>query len=263
MSALLFAAQSGWGKSYHAQAWMESNADAYDGLVVMDYCGEYRGLIKHGLAQHWIVGPAEASLSVSDWVQILDANPSLVLERYALSSEEWRDTCNRVAGAARLLQRDQLVVIDEAHFVAPQQSKLPEELKEIATTGRGDGTSSMWITQRLAEVDKTITTQCQARMIGGFRGGDLGSVDVEYPEDLHNPASDVPARRLPEDLLPPGRDSPTTLQKHKDDSGNVIGSEWIYSDDDGEIRRINTQNVTMHSTHFGSQGNDLQMPEYA
>ncbi|MEA5406383.1 hypothetical protein VB773_01470 [Haloarculaceae archaeon H-GB2-1] len=40
---LLFAAQSGWGKSYHAQAWMESNARAYDALVVLDFCGEYRG----------------------------------------------------------------------------------------------------------------------------------------------------------------------------------------------------------------------------
>jgi len=263
MSALLFAAQSGWGKSYHAQAWMESNAEAYEGMVVLDYCGEYRGLVKHGLAQHWIVGPRERRLSVSGWVDVLAANPKLVLERHnSLTAEKWRHVCNRVAEAARRLDRDQLVVVDEAHFVVPQQGKLLEALKSIATTDRGAGTSSMWITQRLAEINKTITTQCQSRMLGGFKGGDLGSVSVEYPEDLHNPTADPPPRRLPDELLPPGRERPTSLQKHKDDSGSTIGSEWMYSDDSGEIRRINTQNVTMHSTHHGSEGNDLNPPEY-
>lgn len=260
-SALLFAAQSGWGKSYHAQAWMESNADAYEGMVVLDYCREYRGLVKHGLAQHWIVGPREQHLSVSGWVDVLEANPQLVLEKHVrLTSDEWRAVCTRVAEAARRIRRDQMVVVDEAHFVVPQEGKLPQPLKEIATTGRGAGTSSMWITQRLAEIDKTITTQCQSRMLGGFKGGDLGSVSVEYTEDLHDPVKSP--NGLSDELLPPDRETPTSLQKHKDDEGNVIGSEWIYSDDDGEIRRINTQHVTMHSTHYGSQGNDLEPPEY-
>ncbi|GGN97659.1 type IV secretory system conjugative DNA transfer family protein [Haloarcula pellucida] len=263
MSALLFAAQSGWGKSYHGQAWMESNADAYEGMVVMDYCGEYRGLVKYGLAQHWIVGPAERNLSVSGWVDVLASNPKLVLERHnSLTAEEWREVCDRVAEAARRLDRDQLVVVDEAHFVVPQQGKLPDALKSIATTGRGAGTSSMWITQRLAEIDKTITTQCQSRMLGGFKGGDLGSVSVEYPEDVHDPAKNPSPANLPRELVPSDPERPTSLQKFKDDDGHTIGSEWIYSDDSGEIRRINTQNVTMHSTHYGSQGNDLQPPEY-
>jgi hypothetical protein len=264
MTALLFAAQSGFGKSYHAQAWMESNADAYDGLVVMDYCREYRGLVKAGLARHWIVGPKERRLSASGWVKVLEANPKLVLERHnSLTADEWRAVCNRVAEAARTLQRDQLVVVDEAHFVVPQQGKLPDALKSIATTGRGAGTSSMWITQRLAEIDKTITTQCQSRMLGAFKGGDLGSVTVEYPAELHDPAADPSPHAIPDELLPPDRDKPTSLQKHEDDDGNTVGSEWIYSDDSGEIRRINTQHVTMHSTHYGSQGNDLQPPEYS
>ncbi|MBX0322473.1 ATP-binding protein [Halomicroarcula sp. F13] len=242
---------------------MESNADAYESLTVLDYCGEYRGLVKAGLASHWIVGPAEKDLSADQWRHILVSNPHVVLERHSvLTADEWRVVCARVAAAARTIDRDELIVVDEAHFVAPQKEKTPKPIKEIATTGRGDGTSSMWISQRLAELEKTITTQCQARVLGGFRGGDVGAVDLEYPEDLHNPATDVPASRLPDALLPTDRKTPTTLQLHKDDDGNTVGSEWVYSDNSGEVRRINTANVTMHSTHYGSEGNDLQPPEY-
>ncbi|MDZ7850071.1 MAG: hypothetical protein U5K70_04395 [Halodesulfurarchaeum sp.] len=48
----------------------------------------------------------------------------------------------------RLLDGQGLVVVDEAHSVADQQSKLLEAIKLLATTGRG-GVSSIWITQRL------------------------------------------------------------------------------------------------------------------
>jgi hypothetical protein len=263
---LLFAAQSGWGKSYHAQAWMESNAKAYDALVVLDFCGEYRGLVKAGLATHWIVGHRERKLSVSDWQTILDENPHVVLEKHNfLSPEQWREVCATIARAARRLRRDQLVAVDEAHFVAPQREKLPDPVKHLATTGRGEGTSSMWITQRLSECDNTILTQCQARMLGGFEGGDLGRVSegIEYPEALHNPAADLNPSGIPESLLPGDRERPVALQKHKDEQGDTIGSEWIYSDDDGEKNRLNTQHVSMDSTHYGSQGNDLAMPDYA
>ncbi|WP_254272163.1 ATP-binding protein [Haloarcula marina] len=267
MSSLLLAAQSGWGKSFHAQAWMETNvadADTYAALTVLDYCGEYRGLVKAGYAAHWIVGPRELHFSVDDWRAILDENPMLVLERHhQVTTDEWRQVCTKIAAASRTLRRDELVVVDEAHFVAPQQVKLPEPIKEIATTGRGEGTSSMWVTQRLAEIDLTVSTQCQERILGGFRGGDLGAVDVEYPDNLHNPAANVPASTLTDELLPSDRETPTTLQKHTDEDGHTIGSEWIYSNNDGEIRRINTQHVNMESTHYGSQGNHLQMPEYS
>lgn len=264
---LAFVAQSGWGKSYHAQAWMESNAREYEALVVMDYCAEYRGLVKAGLADHLIVGPLEAQLSVSDWMQVLQANPHIVLERHKaeIGTDRWREICTRIASAVRRLDRDQLVVVDEAHFVAPQRQKLPQPVKELATTGRGAGTSTMWVTQRTAEIDKTILTQCQARMIGGFDGGEIGPLagSIQYPADLHDPGADLPPSRVPDELLPTGRERPTSLQKHKDASGSITGTEWIYSDDDGERQRVNTGSVSMNSTHYGSEGNDLNAPEYA
>lgn len=263
---LAFVAQSGWGKGYHAQSWMEASADEYEALVVLDFCGEYRGLVKEGLATHWIVGPIELKATVSQWVQILESNPNIVLERRTeVTVEQWREVCGRIAAALRRLDRDQLVAVDEAHFVTPQDAKLLDSLKYLATTGRGAGTSSMWITQRTAEIDKTILTQCQARMVGGFKGGDLGNLagEIEYPEAIHNPSADPSPSTLPEELLPADRERPTSLQKHKDDAGRTVGSEWVYSDDSGEIRRVDTQHVTMKSTHYGSRGNDLTMPDYS
>ncbi|MEA5406382.1 ATP-binding protein [Haloarculaceae archaeon H-GB2-1] len=212
------------------------------------------------------MGHREADLSVADWVTILDENPRVVLEKHNhVGTEEWRAICATICEAVRRLQRDQLVVVDEAHFVAPQAEKLPDPVKHIATTGRGAGTSSMWVTQRLSECDNTVLTQCQARMLGGFEGGDLGRVSegIEYPEALHNPAADLSPSGIPEQLLPAGRERPVTLQKHKDEQDRTIGSEWIYSDDDGEKYRVNTQTVSMDSTHYGSRGNKLAMPEYA
>ncbi|MBO4248873.1 ATP-binding protein [Halomicrobium sp. IBSBa] len=245
---------------------MESNAQEYESMAVLDYCGEYRGLVKEGIASHWIVGRVEEQWSVSDWVTFLQNNPFVVLERNKkhLGTDRWRDVCATIASALRRLDRDQLVVIDEAHFVAPQQMKLPQPIKELATTGRGAGTSSMWVTQRPAEIDKTVLTQCQARMIGGFDGLELGALSsaLEYPAELHDNTADPDPRRVPDELLPPDRERPTSLQKHEDEQERTIGSEWIYSDDDGEQYRVNTQNVTMDSTHYGSEGNDLNPPQY-
>lgn len=262
-----FVAQSGWGKGYHAQSWMESNASEYEAMVVLDYCAEYRGLVKEGIADHLIVGPVEAEWSVQDWMAVLRANPYIVLERHKakIGTDRWREIATRIASALRRLDRDQIVVVDEAHFVAPQREKLPKPIKELATTGRGAGTSTMWVTQRTAEIDKTILTQCQARMVGGFDGGEIGplSTSIEYPAELHDPRADPNPSRLSDELLPDGRERPTSLQKHKNDDGQTVGSEWIYSDDDGNRRRVDTGGVKMSSTHYGSEGNDLNPPEYA
>ncbi|KAA9399672.1 ATP-binding protein [Haloarcula sp. CBA1129] len=245
---------------------MESNASEYAALVVMDYCAEYRGLVKAGIADHLIVGPVEVQWSVQDWMAVLKANPHIVLERHKaeIGTDRWREICTRIASAVRRLDRDQLVVVDEAHFVAPQRQKLPQPVKELATTGRGAGTSTMWVTQRTAEIDKSVLTQCHARMIGGFDGGEIGPLEtsIQYPADLHDPGADLPPSGLPDNLLPDDRERPTSLQKHKDPDGSITGTEWIYSDDDGERSRLNTANVSMDSTHYGSEGNDLNAPEY-
>lgn len=266
---LLFAAQSGWGKSYHAQAWIEKNLPEYETTVLLDFKDEYRGLVKEDMAKTWIAGPHElADWGIEEWSRILEDNDRLVIAKHSdLDVEDWQLVAARVIAAARRLEGSVLVAIDEAHFVAPQRGTLHDSIKGLATTGRGEGASSMWITQRLTEIEETILAQCQARMLGGFEStGDLNKIAriIEYPEEVHNPqAGDV--SHVPEELQAPedgmgGLSTP--LRKFEDDDGNTTGSEWIYSDNSGDRDRLDTSNLEMESTHYGAQGETLEAPNY-
>lgn len=259
------AAQSGWGKSAKAQEVMEKNAENYERMVVLDFKDEYRGLVKAELADWWIAGPKEARWKRSHWRSFLEDNEKVVLARHdALTAEHWRELAARVIAAARDLG-DVLIVVDEAHFVAPQRQKTPSAVKGLATTGRGEGASSIWVTQRLSEMEETVISQWQAKLLGGFESsadlGKIGSI-VEYPTSLHNPqAGDVHA--APEELCPDGSASGSVpaLRKFEDDDGNTIGSEWIYSDNSGDRRRIDTRGMfeNMASEHFGAQGKQIEV----
>lgn len=261
---LLLAAQSGWGKSFKSQDVMERNIPDYEHVIVLDFKDEYRGLPEADFTKWWIAGPRELKWSRSQWEEFIEHNKKVVLARHnGLSVEKWQKLANTVVAAARG-RGDVLIVIDEAHFVVPQQGKLPPALKGLATTGRGEGASSIWITQRLSEADETVLAQCQARLLGGFEStGDLNKVDgiTEYPTELHNPQVRGEIENVPESLLPTDRDEPVSLQKFEDDADNTIGSEWIYSDNSGDRERRNTQGLadSMESTHYGKQGKGLEV----
>lgn len=257
---LLFAAQSGWGKGWHTQAYCETNIPEYDRVAILDYKDEYRGLVKAGHAKHWIAGPQERGWSSDAWRQFLTENPKVVIARHQLSEEQWSDVCARVADAARSLAGGDsvLVVVDEAHFVAPGAGEIADSLKALATTGRGESCSSMWVTQRLQELHETVIAQCQSRMLGGFQSDrDLRKIDVEYPREVHRPGSGQ-VHGLPEELE--ASDGPVPLRKFTDEDGDTVGSEWIYSDDSGTKERIDTREVRMDSTHHGRQGKPLRRP---
>ncbi|ACV47837.1 conserved hypothetical protein [Halomicrobium mukohataei DSM 12286] len=260
---LLLAAASGWGKSYVCQATTESNLGEYDGVVLLDYKDEYRGLVKAGKAKHWIAGPVEAEQwSTDHFRQLIEQNGNVVLARHShLSPEQWRAVCAKAISAGRRSSLSVLWVIDEAHFVAQQQAKLLDPIKGLATTGRGEGQSSIWVTQRLSELAETIIAQCTARKLGGFESDrDLSKIGgvVDYPQDLHRSGGHrVPG--LPDDLHADDG-GPVSVRKWTD--GDIVtGSEWIYSDDSGTVRRMNSANVDMDSEHVGAPGKSIKMPE--
>jgi len=260
MTRLLLAAQSGWGKSYLAQIITEHNAENYDSAVVLDYKDEFRGICEPGAgpdAVHLIAGPDELAYSARDWHDILKANPPVVLARHRLTDSQWRELSAKVIKGARMLSGSCLVVIDEAHFVAPQAEGYAEEIDGLATTGRGERVSSAWITQRLSLLDKTPVTQSDVNLLGGFDGDEINRVRDAvsgYPPDLHNPQSNVTA---PDDLR--ADDGADALRKFEDDVGNTVGSEWIYSDSSGERRRIDTRGMTVETTHYSPQGEPIEI----
>ena len=265
---LVVAAKSGWGKSAKSQEVIEKNLPNYEHGVVLDYKDEYRGLVKAGFADHWIVGPTEADWSVPQWETFIESNPKIVLARLtSMSADTWRTVCGRVVAAARRL-RDAVIAIDEAHFVAPQKGSVPDAIGGLATTGRGEQASSILITQRLAKLEEDVLSQAGSRLLGGFESdADLGKVGdvVEYPSDVHNPGIRSVAH-LPDDLAPgaqkhSSRESPPdSLQKHEE-NGSLVASEWIYSDDSGDRHRRSTRGLMdrMESTHYGLEGKGLKI----
>ena len=258
----LLAAKSGWGKSWYTQAWTEANVDEYDRLAVLDFKDEYRGLVKAEYAKHFIVGPREAeAFGVAEWKQFLRQNPRVVLCRHGLDEETWReDVADPVARANRQLAGSSLTVIDEAHFVAPQRGSVPDGVKGLATTGRGENASSLWVTQRLTEMDETVLAQMMFTILGGFTAsGDLSKVEsiIEYPVDVHNPTRDR-VGGLPDDLCDDS--DALSLRKFADGANNTVGSEWVFADESGHVERKDTRKVNMESTHHGAQGKLLKQP---
>lgn len=264
MTHALIAAKSGWGKSWFTQLYIEHNIEDVDYAVVLDYCDEYKGIADAGLAKYLAVGDREAGTSTSGWRGVLESNEKLILGRRGLRTDQWRDVVANVVEAARALAASDedttvLIVIDESHFVAPQRGKYPDVVEGIATTGRGEGVSSIWVTQRLAKLDETIIAQMMLFILGGFRSKeDRNKIEgyIEYPVDVHD-VTQSHVHGLPEDLYVDGE--PLPLRKF-DEDGQTVGSEWARSDDAGNVERVDTRDKTMSSTHYGNEGHSIDNP---
>lgn len=260
---LLFSATSGWGKSFHAQGFMEANVEEYDRLLVLDYSDEYRGLVKGGLARHFIVGPDElAAFDAAAWSALVEQNPQLVVARHNLTDEDWREACAALIRAGGDTGDSLLVVVDEAHFVAPQGTGYPHQIKQLATTGRGERRSAMWVTQRLAELDETVIGNSTARMLGGYTSENdtkkLRDV-LPYPSIAHMAGGrEVPG--LPEALH--AEDEGAISVRKFTEGDRVVGSEWFWSDESGELDREDTRDLgdRMRTTHYGAQGKPIRRP---
>lgn len=261
-------AKSGWGKSYTAQSIIEENLPDYDTVVILDEGDEYTGLVEHfEKLKRWGVGEREASADIADWQAFLKKNPWVQLPRHNLGRDDWAAVCNKIVGATRRLEGTVLVVIDEAHLVAPQSGKLPKHIEWLGTTGRKNGYSTIIITQRPAKIDKDVLSQMVGLYLGGFGDpNDRDAFDLDYPPQLHDPVRSnvrgVPEELYPDDVDP--SDPCPPLRRWTEGEGDdevTVGSEWIYSDDDGDMARINTKtDVEMASTHYAPEGESLKLP---
>jgi hypothetical protein len=252
MTRTLTAATSGWGKSWLAQQDSEKNLQNVDYCVIADYKDEFRGLVKAGFAQWLGVGSVEIGLSAADWAQIIQDNRRLVCAR-SVDQSQWREWVAKISTAVQeYVLGSVLVVIDEAHFVAPQKKGYPEEVGSLATTGRGNEVASTWVTQRAQMLDETIISQCDERMLGGFTSKqDRNKIQgvVPYDVEVHDPTEEHP----------PGLwDS--SLQKYEDEDGGLTGSEWIYSNSDGDVTRFDSRELSMQSEHYGGESVRLDRP---
>ncbi|WP_418283904.1 ATP-binding protein [Halorubrum sp. DTA46] len=270
---MLVSAVSGWGKGWLAHALTEKNikGDTYDRVVVLDTSDEFRGLVSKetgpGLAAHWFAGPRERDHFDADtWGDMIDRNEALVVGRH-VSKDDWQQVARDVILACRQSDHDVLIVIDEAHGVAPQSEGYPTEIKELATDGRSEGgsaTSSIWVTQRLAQIDKNVTGNCTAFMLGGYRDTNtLNSIKdmLEYPKELHNTGGQ-PVTGLSESLHAEDEGA-VSVRKWVEELPNgetqTVNSEWIYSDDSGDVNRIQSSDYGPECEHVGAEGKRIEV----
>lgn len=271
---LLVAAASGWGKGYIAQILADRNirGDRYDRVVVLDTSNEFRGLVlpKYGPApaSHWSVRRKEHHCwTSSDWGTLVeDTDPALALGR-SVPKAQWREAAAEIVLGCRRSDLDVLVVIDEGHGVAPQREGYPQPIRELATDGRTEGgsaTSSIWITQRPAQLDKTVVGNCTARFLGGFEtSNDLGAIRevLEYPADLHSSGGQRLSAHLSDGLRADGE--PVSVRKwtEPDESGEpqTVNSEWIYSDETGEVSRKESNDYDPRCEHVGARGKRIDV----
>jgi len=256
------AGKTGWGKSWYGQQIMAANAPEYPVFVVLDHKDEYRGLVEAGLADWLIVGPEEADWSVGRWRAVFVENPQLVLARHRLDAETWREVAGRVVEAARHVGQQAggaFVSLDESHILAPQQGATPSAITGLSTTGRGEKASSLWMTQRPALIEETVISQADELLLGGFTSDrDISKIDdySEYPTAIHNPRLET-VPRLPDSLRADGEDIP--LRQFTED-GRTVGSEWVYSNDAGDLERRDTRAVDERTAHHGPEGRKIHDP---
>lgn len=275
MSRVVLAGMSGWGKSYMAQGLAERNSpeggtqgdNEADHVLVLDYKDEFRGLVSQeygpGLARHWIAGPKELEeFDAETYRAILEENGSLVLARHGkLSADDWQQVCAAAISGARRLEGNVVILIDEAHFVAPQSGKVPEPIIGLATTGRGEGAASIWVTQRPAMMEETVLAQADRKFLGGFTSdADLDKLDrvTEYARDLHKAGGVNVPGTVPE-ALEAADEGPISVRQFTDASGDLVGSEWLYSDNKGNMKRVDSSDYEMVCEHVGAQGYDVDL----
>lgn len=256
---LAFGAMTGWGKTWTAQAYTEQNRTEFEGLVLVDYKDEFRGLVEAFDVKRLTVPAGAENVSVASWRRLLDDHPRVQLARAGATTEQFREAMANVVRALAQLDRTCFVVLDEAHKLAPQH-QAPEPFTTLATTWHGDGLGVVYITQRFAELEETILAECQAALLGGFQSvRDLEKIEaVEYPVEVHQAQNTRVDRSLPESLLIDGE--ALALRQHVDEAGNTVGSEWIYIDAQ-DLRRIDTRDWSLQSTHYGSDRKRIKHPD--
>lgn len=256
---LALGAMTGFGKTWVSQAYTERNLDEFEGIVLIDYKDEYQGLVEAFDIKRLTVPAGAENVSVGGWQTTLQETPRVQLVRAGATTEQFQAAMARVVTALSELDGTWFVVVDEAHKLAPQ-SQAPDPFETLATTWHGDGMGVVWITQRFAELEETVLGECEAALLGGFRSGnDLAKIEaVEYPVEVHQIQAERVRKTLPDALLVDGE--PLTLRRFTDDDGHTVGSEWIYSDST-DLRRIDTRDWSVQSTHYGSDRKRIKHPD--
>lgn len=201
-SRLLIQANSGGGKSWVLRRLAEQLFGKVQ-VILIDREGEFASLReKYGYLLIGEGGDAPAAVSSARLLaeKLLELKANAVCDLYEafrknpLDRKAWvRNFLDGLVDAPKNLWRDVVVIVDEAHQFAPEQTPKASKMEEreiisgckeamvsLATIGRKRGLCAVWATQRLAKLDKDATAELFNRLIGPT----IEDVDVDRAVDL-------------------------------------------------------------------------------
>ncbi|HXM64464.1 MAG TPA: DUF87 domain-containing protein [Terriglobales bacterium] len=173
---LLITADSGGGKSWLARVLFEQAFGKLQ-VIIIDPEGEFASLReKYPFVLAGKGGDTPVDLRSAGMLahRLLKLRVSAVCDLYEMRADQrhlWvRDFFNALIEAPKDLRVPLLLGVDEFHIFAPEKGQGESEAKQasidIATRGRKRGICLAGITQRLAMLDKNVTSQLQNRLIG-------------------------------------------------------------------------------------------------
>lgn len=204
-SRLLIQGASNAGKSYAVRRLLEQTHGSVQ-QIVLDVEDEYASLrerfpyVLGGPGRDFPVEPRSAALLAR---RLMELGVSAVLNLYELKRPEQvrfvKAFLETLIALPKALQRDALVVLEEATRLAPQAGKdaeCTEAVIDLMARGRKRGLCGVAVCPRISDLHKSVVAQCQNRLIGattldadvkraayelGFAGRDEARRLVELP----------------------------------------------------------------------------------
>lgn len=178
---LLIQASSGGGKSYLLRKLIEQVHGQVQ-IIILDIEGEFSTLrekhdfIVAGKGGDIAADPRSAELMA---LKVLELRSDLIVDLFELKQHERirfvKIFLEAMINSPKALWHPTIVILDEAHMFAPEQSKSEAlgAVVDMASRGRKRGFCLVVATQRPAKLDKDVTAECQNKIIG------LGNTDID------------------------------------------------------------------------------------
>jgi hypothetical protein len=171
---LLATASSGGGKSYALRKLLEA-AHGYVQQIVIDTEGEFSSLRKE--FDYVFVAKGEATepdprTAATLARALLELGVSAIVDIYELHPRERRKFVRifleALIDAPKNLWHPALIVLDEAHEYAPEQSESEalDAVIALASKGRKRDFACILATQRPAKLHKDVAAECQNKLVG-------------------------------------------------------------------------------------------------
>jgi hypothetical protein len=171
---LLITADSGGGKTYLMKKIVEE-AKPQIPIHIIDPEGEFsplRELFDFFLIAKGGDTPPVVGLAKAQAQKFLELRASVICDIYELKPSqrhEWvKEYLEGLIEAPKAMRHPCLVIVDEAHLFAPETGKsvAADAMADLASRGRKRGLILIVATQRLAKLNKDVTSEMLNRLIG-------------------------------------------------------------------------------------------------